>query len=90
MTRERLLEIIEEAGFEDVRDDYSGRGMYGATCPAFVVAGGEELAAGARLLDLAKPGERTQLLKILKHVCSDHMGKSDMILYFPQFKGEPR
>ena len=36
MTRSDLEELCDDAGVEDVRFDYSGRGMFGRTCFGFV------------------------------------------------------
>ena len=73
-----LVEAIEEAADEvsgSIREDYSGRGMYGKTCYGIVVDGsGTEVIEAAAALGVR--GART-----------DNMGKGT-IVYWPHVKGQ--
>jgi hypothetical protein len=54
MNLDEAQEVVDVLDFEfgieaEVREDYSGRGMYGNTVVAFVVGSGEEIAVGYAL-----------------------------------------
>jgi hypothetical protein len=77
MTREKQIKAIEETADTvggHVRNDYSGRGMYGETCYGIVCDNEEEcIEVGA--------------LKGLRGANTDSMGKS-RIVYWKSCKGE--
>ena len=64
----------------EIREDYSGRGMYGATCIGFVVSSQRTvfrlIACMTEVLGL------DQTLDITRKAATDSMGR-DMIVYFP-------
>lgn len=86
MNAERLIGILENAGL-DVRPDYSGRGMYGASCVGFVVEESELLPTVAELVAYSvtddNDDEQAQLVKLFHRVRTDSMGRDSVIVYFP-------
>ena len=85
MDAERLISILEDAGYE--ARSYSGHGMYGAEYVGVVTSGvgfrlGAELAKSAAYL--AEEGDALEALDELAElsVSTDSMGH-DMIVYFP-------
>jgi hypothetical protein len=87
MTPERLVEILEACEQGEVQPRYSGRGMYGASCPGIVTD--NLVLLGAAMMkcvmdeDTSKWSEMDQLLEVLLHTRWDDMGKS-MIIYWPR------
>lgn len=84
---EEFYEVEVDTGSDDVvREDYSGRGMYGATCFGVVVASYELLQVGVaieRLLSRHNSDDDT--IKLLKSASTDSMGMST-IVYFRGFE----
>ena len=71
----RIANILEGDGYKaEIRDDYSGRGMFGATCYGIVTDGPE-------IVDKLTPLGTNQKI--------DNMGL-DYIVYFPNLKGKVR
>ena len=64
----------------EIREDYSGRGMYGATCLGFVVSSQRTVmrlvACMTEVLGL------DMALDVIRKASTDSMGR-DMIVYFP-------
>lgn len=81
--------IMWDLGFdpaETLRWDYSGRGMYGATC--FGITGNLWLF-GKFLLALSDCLDDVEVMDdLMDRVCTDSMGH-DTIFYFPGLKVEP-
>ena len=75
----------------DYRGDYSGRGMYGSTCPAVVYNSQKEAVNDMlNLLILDDPGEenyeeRQAIYEVLVRHEMDSMGRG-VVLYFPVLK----
>jgi hypothetical protein len=74
------FDLLQEAAGDDLRTGYSGRGMYGKTCIGFTA---DDIYAVADVLaTVARKDE--QLGECLrKHVRTDSMGRSRLIVYFP-------
>jgi uncharacterized protein YcgL (UPF0745 family) len=77
ITREQLDEIMDAAELteDDVRTDYSGRSMYGATCIAIYYSSHRNLMFLAVAL-------KDVLGDLPEDVCTDQMGRGQ-IVYFP-------
>lgn len=74
---ERLAQMLDlDSG--DVRRDYSGRGMYGASCVGLVVDV-PDVVIGVALREIFDEDEAWELARA---ACSDSMGRST-IVYFP-------
>ena len=90
MTKERFQEIVREAEIdpEDVRYDYSGRYMYGRTCPGItgsISTFGRFIAAAGiieRTMDEDDDGPDFSSLELADDVSTDSMGRSDSIYYW--------
>lgn len=77
---EALRDEAESMGVE-VREDYSGRGMYGARCFALVGEWGDLFAVVSGVgADLGRPVPQPQL---------DAMGRG-MVMYWPRWSNSPR
>ena len=81
---DKIDDILDEADVEaDVRENYSGRGMYGDTCFGLTVDRESEMfkffVAAGHILDM----EDAMTLASSAH--SDNMGRS-IIFYFPGVK----
>ena len=79
-------------GDVEVREDYSGRGMYGATCIGFVLSGGaSELALGAAIVQAGQEEDLEDGLVeyLMRRAAHDSMGR-DRIVYFPGVAVEHR
>lgn len=78
-----IAQIFPEEDEDVVRENYSGRGMYGRTCVGIVV-GCTQLAfkffAALAMEDVAGPDVAFQLAEQAQ---TDSMGR-DMIVYFPR------
>lgn len=74
---ERVVDEASYAGLEDVREDYSGRGMYGAGCFGIVA---EDVAEVVPILRKALGAEAA--MDLLEGTVTDSMGR-DIIVYFP-------
>jgi hypothetical protein len=88
LSRDFLTGVVEDAGLEpdDVRWDYSGRGMYGKTCFGFV-GGLRDLAAffvqlGQAEVQSPDTAEQDAAYCLAQALTSDDMGMST-IFYFP-------
>lgn len=88
MDADKLIEILEDAGYEP--QSYSGRGMYGKECVGVVVESGRggfrlgaELAKSAAYLAEDEEDVHTVLSELAElSVSTDAMG-FDVIVYFP-------
>ncbi len=87
MESKRLMEILEDAGYE--LRSYSGRGMFGDTCVGFIIDASDSLlTVGAELADsVYEIDERASLLRVIRGAKTDSMGLST-IVYFPRMKWE--
>lgn len=83
-------EWLEEKGYEaEVREDYSGRGMYGTTCPALVTDAEAmqvafAVAEGLRQFDPELEHDMGELMFRAQRMVperSDSMGKSKRVYY---------
>jgi len=92
--RQYIAQALDEIGEDPettIRDDYSGRGMYGATCAALVLDTSvmtftAQLAAVISLeIDDADEREDAMnaLINMADNATTDSMGRSSTILYFP-------
>ena len=81
MTTEELKQLIEDAGYET--RDYSGRGMYGKRCLAFIIEAGNELGAVA---EMVYHSDDEEMVNIFKTARTDAMGRDDIVIYFPSMK----
>ncbi len=85
------LEAIKDYCNGDYMDDYSGRGMYGDTCPSLVYGSQKEAINDMlNLLMLDDPGdenyeERQAIYEVLTRHEMDSMGRG-VVLYFPALK----
>ena len=85
LTRLEYERVVDEAsylGLEDVREDYSGRGMYGAGCFGIVAESLDEVVPILR-----KALGDTPALDLLEAMTTDSMGL-DTIYYFPGVRVE--
>lgn len=87
ISRSAIESFLSE--YEEIRSDYSGRGMYGKTCFGIVTDNLPrtlmEIAAGIVDYSDADSGEGVDLvLDLAGVVCVDSMGLSS-IVYFPGF-----
>lgn len=84
MTTERLVEIIENAGYET--REYSGRGMSGAQCLGVTVQK-NEILFNAVMASVDKAEERESLLEFFcdGNVEFDSLGQGT-IVYFPRVR----
>ena len=89
-----ILDLIEDADYEGIRYDYSGRGMYGSTCLGVTtsspagVSGAIVAQASRRLADLDEAGlTLASLADLLAGASQDSMGL-DAIIYWPRLKTE--
>lgn len=82
--RELLLDALCDAGADEdaLREDYSGRGMYGDTCIGVVLSG---VSAFARFLIAVAAESSDDAAWLADNVVVDNMGRS-MIYYFPGVK----
>lgn len=79
INRSVVIDALELAGLDEdaLRDDYSGRGMYGEDCLAVVCGLGDLLAFATAL------GEQYgEARNWMSSVCSDSMGRS-AVYYWP-------
>jgi hypothetical protein len=76
---DELIGLLDEV---DVRTDYSGRGMYGATCFGLVVDKTDLLVGLALGQVLEGLGE--DAFEVLSNARTDNMGY-DTIIYFPGY-----
>lgn len=85
MTAEEFADLLE--GYADeVRRDYSGRGMFGAACVGFVCGQGEAHGIIADCIAAEEDAERREeLAYIFGKARTDSMGR-DIIVYFPGMK----
>ena len=78
-----LKQLIEDAGYET--RSYSGRGMYGAECLAFIAEDGRELYAVASIVSqVVSHKDRENLAGQFAGVRTDSMGRDSIIVYFPR------
>jgi hypothetical protein len=92
LSRETFENILEEAELdpsEVIREGYSGRAMYGATCPALSLDSDGQLArfmvaAGRVQADIENgaDGEEFNAIKLADMVRTDSMGYG-IVAYFP-------
>ena len=73
----------EDCGFS-IREDYSGRGMFGKTCLG-IVANNIGKAVAAILRNIDDPDVIEEFAGVLENLHTDSMGKSS-IFYFPNFE----
>lgn len=78
MTKE-AAEIITEFGGE-LREDYSGRGMYGKTTAAVVFDGEQEFYSAIAEVMECDIEDRETVANALRNIRTDNMGKG-MIFY---------
>lgn len=80
LQREQVMQALERADLNEsaLYDDYSGRGMYGATCLGIVGSTGD---AAKFLIALAFEGDEAAL-SLAAYTRTDDMGMS-MITYWP-------
>lgn len=80
----KFIAALEDAGSEEVRTNYSGRGMFGATCVGVEVASQKdatELIVDV-LIEARSDDDREAFGSILKRGVFDSMGLG-LIFYFP-------
>lgn len=91
LPRQRVLDALIQADIADceLREKYSGRGMYGDTCFG-LICGLNQLVLFVHALatQAAEDGCDTDDTEWLQEVCSDSMGR-DEIYYFPHAQVEP-
>lgn len=88
MGAQALIDLLYDAGLE-VREDYSGRGMYGKTCVGFVVENGAELRTVAELVGNEEDEyTRAELVILFRQARTDSMGRDSTIVYFPRVRLE--
>lgn len=100
MTAERLLELLKRAhhaGFQgQIVTDYSGRCMFGATCPGFVTDTPTGLGAALMRairddygpedeINGAQEKEEDELVELLGDTAADNFGLST-IYYWPKVR----
>ncbi len=85
MESKRLMEILEDAGYE--LRSYSGRGMYGDVCVAFTIGQYTEPSGVVAEIvsNVEDANERKAVANIFKSVKTDSMGMGT-IVYFPRMK----
>lgn len=72
----------------EIRTDYSGRGMYGATCAGIVGSISDLIQFVLEVKDLEDDDDKVELLEDLPNVSKDSMGY-DTIFYWQGIEGEP-
>lgn len=88
-----VMQVLEEIGVEpeQVRVDYSGRGMYGDKCFGLMLDGLPDMLkvfAGLGLINETLDGELDDdIQRLAEAVRTDNMGR-DTIYYFPGFEFE--
>lgn len=90
INRQTIEQALYDADLEpeeDLRDDYSGRGMYGRNCFGFVTSIAGLARFFAALGALAAEDEELEQLPgdLARNLSSDSMGR-DTIFYFPNFQ----
>jgi hypothetical protein len=87
ITRDELNEIIEMAELDEsaVRENYSGRGMYGAECLGIAAESDDETLLFALAVGQVLGFDRA--FTVLRDSRSDSMGRGT-ITYFPRIKIE--
>lgn len=78
---EQIVQSAESMGIEaELRDDYSGRGMYGETTVAVVISSWTKFAAAVAqaAVDSIIPGE---VIKEVRKARWDQMGRDDVVVY---------
>lgn len=84
--RSMIVDALDNAGFDEdcLRENYSGRGMYGTTCPAVTLPGhNEAFRFFVELAHLATEQEAYGDVSDLADTADwDTMGRSDLILYW--------
>lgn len=92
--RQFVIDALEEMGEdpeESIRDDYSGRGMYGTTCAGLVLDSSALIfmvQLGAVISrELTDDDEREDMMNALINMTdkaqTDSMGRYSQIVYFP-------
>jgi len=79
----QIQEALEDIGY-DVRDDYSGRNMYGKECPG--VEAGSEAEIFTMFVELAE-NDPVMAKELAKSAKTDNMGLG-LIVYWPRFTYE--
>lgn len=82
ITSERLIELIENAGYE--ARSYSGRAMYGEQCVALVTDDPEVYVGAQIVLSADDESEQQKAAQAMRGARTDSMGLSTVI-YFPRF-----
>ena len=78
LDRERLIEIIETAGYTPA--PYSGRGMYGRRCVSFTIENETPLShAFADLVEAAENAD--EACRILRATMRDSMGLGEVLYW---------
>lgn len=85
LTREKLIEIIEDAGVE-LCSEYSGRGMMGRTCVG-AVTDEPILKVLASMIDCID--DPADVGELLRRAQTDSMGRGT-IIYWPSIKATVR
>lgn len=88
---EFMMNYGDDEDESQIRDDYSGRGMYGRTCVG--VVGDRPSAAVQFMYCLAEviheddlDDQKDFVLEMSEALTMDNMGRSAMIYYFPGYK----
>lgn len=86
-----LLENFADQNDYEFRDEYSGRGMFGKECVAFVIEESHIKFAMKLQTMLSTSGEEALSLQMQRNCATDSMGKYGTIVYFPtvQTEGAP-
>jgi hypothetical protein len=80
--QELFLQAVENQDF-DVRDDYSGRNMYGKTCPGAVASHARDVyAALAEYFESWAEDSDFTAGDLIRKCREDNMGR-DVIVYLP-------
>ena len=90
ITRRELTDALEAAGLNEyeIREDYSGRSMYGADCFGVTVEASNERYVYAALgytmgYAEAEDGDMSTAESLLRAARSDSMGRWEVVVYFP-------
>lgn len=87
MNSQQLIDFLEQYDGIEVRTSYSGRGMYGDECVAFVVREEIAFATVAEIVaDIEDEDERLEFAKLFRRARTDSMGRDSIVVYFPQIK----
>lgn len=92
LSEEQLTAAVDAAGLEDdvLHLDYSGRAMYGATCPAVYVDGFGDAAAflaalTATVAEESNYFEAQEVVELARTTRTDGMGRG-IVAYWPDLR----